>query len=176
MVYQKQKVYSWKTGSYPVDAQTAGEYIDGLYEREGKFTAKRLLEVSKDDDAVLHPCFEWDDEKAAESYRIDQARKIISNIVVVTVKESENNEPQNPLTVRAFVNVEEQRYGSEGRFAPTVRALSEKETREIVLNNAKRELISFKNKYSYLSEFADVINAIDALDKATDGQPIAKAC
>lgn len=153
MVYQ----YSWKQERYPVPAQAAGEYLNEISQREGGITAARVLDVSREKDALLHPCFEWEDTKAAEQYRLYQARKLVGNLVCVVVKEK-TKDPE-PKTTRAFVSVSPP--SKEGFFKPVVEALSDTDDRQIVLENAKRDAISFANKYSTLTEFSEVIEAIN---------------
>lgn len=153
MVYQ----YSWRAGGYPVSAQEAGEYLNGISEREGGITAARVLDVSRNEDALLHSCFEWDDTVAAEAHRLYQARKLVGNLVCAVVKEE--TKETAPKTTRAFVSVNPLQ--KEGFFKPIVAALADENDRQIVLENAKREALQFANKYSGLSEFAEVIEAIN---------------
>jgi len=49
----------------------------------GRLTPSAVVEDAKDPDAPTHHCFEWDDNKAAESYRIEQARTLITSVVVM---------------------------------------------------------------------------------------------
>ena len=154
MVYQ----YSWKTGYYPVSAQETGEFLNKVSEKEGGITAARVLELSRREDALLHPCFEWDDTKAAEAHRLYQARKLVGNLVCAVVKENPEKAVATPAT-RAFVSVSAPQ--KEGYFKPTIVAMSDPNDRQMVLENAKREAIAFANKYSGLAEFAEVIQAIN---------------
>ena len=95
MVYK----FEWKNKRFPVPAQQAGEYLQEICEHEKAVTAERLLELSRAEDALLHKCFEWDDTKAAEKYRLKQSGEIIRNLVAVKIS-SRTVEP-----VRAFVSV-----------------------------------------------------------------------
>lgn len=152
MVYK----YSWGMKRYPVKAQAAGEYLHEMSEKEGGVTAARVLEVSRAEDALLHPCFEWDDTKAAEAHRLYQARKMIGHLVCTVVKEDPKEEPQK--ITRAFVSVSPE--AKQGVFKPVAEALSDEAEREIVLANARTDAIRFAEKYQALSEFAEVIAAI----------------
>ena len=152
MVYQ----FEWKIDNkYPVAAQEAGEFINGIIEQEGEATAKRVLDLSRDDEAVLHPCFEWRDNVAAEKYRVGQARELIGDLVSVTV--TSDNKP--PVMTRAFVSVAPG--NSKARYKPVLMALRDDKEREIVLENAKREAAVFANKYRALDEFGAVIDEIE---------------
>lgn len=73
----KVMVYKWKIpGVIPVDAQTAGEELQRIYQEKGGLNPSDIVEESRHDSAPLHPCFEWDDETAAEKYRQTQAMQL----------------------------------------------------------------------------------------------------
>ena len=153
MVYK----FEWKNKTYPVSAQEAGEYLHSICEQENQVTAERVLELSRDQDAILHPCFEWDDTKAAEKFRLTQARQIISSIVTV-IEEDGSEEP-----VRAFVSVSSTEHSEKGIFKPVITALSNAEDREIVIKNALRDFQILEEKYHHLQELSKVFNAINEL-------------
>ena len=146
-------IYKWKQGSrVKADAQKVGEVCTRL-EKKGKLTPTALVDASRRSNAPLHNLFEWDDEKAAEKYRETQAAYLIRSIEVVNVGTSE--------PVRAFVSVS---VSDEGRTYMNVEAAMRAEpTREQVLDDALRELESFRRKYEGLTELASVIDAIDGL-------------
>jgi hypothetical protein len=151
-------VYDWKR-NLPVNAQAAGEYLEQLEKAHGEITSKLVLDASRSEDALLHPCFEWDDGVAAEKYRETQAGYLIRNLVV-KVERDEATPQAAPQSVRAYVNVSA---GETGSFIAVATAMSVEETRARVLDNALRELQAFRQKYKDLSELADVFSAISAL-------------
>lgn len=76
-------VFQWKQGArIKADAQQAGVLCSRL-EAEGRLTAKTLLDECRDENSPLHDEFEWNDGIAAEKYRENQARHIISCLVTV---------------------------------------------------------------------------------------------
>ena len=142
-------VYQWKHGSrIKGDAQAAGEVCAQL-ERKCSLTPASLVQASRNEDAPLHGMFEWRDEIAAEKYREVQAGYIIRSVEVVAEGDSK--------PVRAFVALEIT--GTSG-YTSTEVALAAMDTREIVLENALRELREFERKYARLKELAGVIAAI----------------
>lgn len=145
-------VYSWKLpGLYSVDAQSAGEELERIYENKGRLEPKEIVDESRTENAPLHPCFEWNDTVAAEKYRETQAQGIVRSIVVV--HENQNNEP---VEVRAFVNVQE-------TYRPIeVVVNSEEQTKEL-LESALAELRVFERKYATLSQLVPVFNAIKTI-------------
>ena len=158
MVYQ----FKWRATHYKIPAQEAGEYLERMSEEENGITPARVLEVSRSEDALLHPCFEWDDTKAAEAHRLNQARLLIGNLIRVTVKESEDEDISiEPQRIRAFVNVSNEAHAERGRFKPIITALSEGGSRRMVLENARRDALLFREKYARMEEFSEVLKAID---------------
>lgn len=152
------ETYSWKAGvMFPVKAEVAADTIKNLQASLGKqtITAKELLDASRDENAPLHSCFEWDDSVAAEKFRQEQARKII---IGIEVTKSETI----PTTTRLFVNVVPTAAKKQGEFATIFQAMVVDDWREQVLMDALKELRSFQRKYSVYKELADVCAAIDA--------------
>ena len=148
-------VYKYRATQYKIPAQQAGEYLQELGETEGGLTAVKLLDASRPDDALLHGCFEWNDSEAAEKYRLNQAREFIGNIVVVEM------EGKPVEKTRAFISVTETAHRSVGVFKPIIEALSDENNRAVVLDNAIREMKTFREKYSNLEELARVISEMD---------------
>lgn len=139
--------YQWKVpGIMPVDAQTAGNELQRIYERDGVIEPETVVEESKSPSAPLHSCFEWDDEKAAYKYRITQAQGIIRAIVAV-------DETEKSPETRAFVSVERE-------YHPVSVVIRNPEKRDILLQNALNELHCFEKKYNSLRELSGVFSAI----------------
>lgn len=155
-------VYEWKTPYlYSVSAQVAGETIEALKTALGKenIEPEDLLEASKPEEAPLHTCFEWDDSKAAEKYRLEQATNMIRSVVVkISVEDGE------PVITRAFVNVSE-KPRAKGTFVSIQTALEKENYRQNILRNALFELQTFQRKYATYAELAEVFSAIDKFAK-----------
>ena len=145
-------IYQWKLpGLMPVDAQTAGEELQRIYQEKGRLDAPDIVDESRPVDAPLHPCFEWNDVVAAEKYRETQAQNIVRSVVVV--HENQSNEP---VEVRAFVNVQE-------TYRPIEVVVNSEEQMKELLKSAFSELKSFEKKYAALSQLAPVFEAIQKL-------------
>lgn len=151
-------VYQWKSGSRigGISAQVAGEVCEQL-DSVGCLSAQRLVDVSRPKEAALHTAFEWDDSIAGEEWRKHQARHIINSIIVVQKKEDE------PIPVRAFFKIEQ----SEGTYESVHTILRCSTKREMLMQDALRELDSFKRKYSVLKELSGVFAAIDEAKNLT---------
>lgn len=144
--------YQWKLpGIMPVDAQTAGDELQRIYERDGAIDPEIVVLESESSSAPLHSCFEWDNEEAAHKYRITQAQGIIRAIVAV-------DETEKQTETRAFVSVERE-------YHPVSVVIRNPEKRDILLQNALNELHWFEKKYNSLCELSGVFSAIKEVIK-----------
>lgn len=151
-----ESAYQWKMNLYKVDAQAAGEYLKNLEERDGEVIPSVMIEESKNEESILHPCFEWDDAKAADHYRIHQAKGVIRNLVVVY----ELKEKKEPVAVRAFVHTCEANE-KQPRYIHIETALSDEILTNRLLESAIRDLNEFRGKYKNLAELSKVFRIID---------------
>jgi hypothetical protein len=137
----------WKIkGIYKADAQKVADEIG-----EKSITPQEVLEKAKDENSELHKCFEWNNDVAAEKYRLQQARAIIINLVY-TPKEKEEQ------TVRCFQITTERSV-----YQPTKQFLVQENEYQSLLARAKAELESFRKRYSTLTELEQVFEQIDIL-------------
>lgn len=131
------------------------ERLEEIERRDGAVTAENVLDDSRPAEAVLHPCFEWKDDIAAEKYRLSQSRKLIGNLVIVKDAGTERSEAPKPIEVRAWSNVSDWR--DKGRYVATELALSEEKARENILANARNELEMMRQKYQGLIDFNELL-------------------
>ena len=151
----------WKMpGLYPVDANDAHDELESIRMKTGRLDAENVVEESRPETAVLHPCFEWDDSVAAEKYRLQQANGIIRSIIVRQVPVG-GGEKQEAIEVRAFVHIEKENY------QPLKIVLADKDLKRDMMRTALRELTSFEEKYRKLELVAldPVFNAIDEVKR-----------
>lgn len=154
MVYK----YDWRTRKYPIEADVAGKHIEELQNKHGEVTSKILLDSARSNDSCIHSCFEWKDDVAAEKYRLQQASEMLCDIVKVSVADNESE----IKTFRAFVNVSDNKLFSSGKFVDIQTALSNEETRKIVLNKALNEFDSVKKKYEDFTELSQIFKEIES--------------
>lgn len=148
-------VYKYKLdGLYPVPAQAAGEEIDRIYHKRGQCDAADVVDESRPESAVLHPCFEWRDPVAAELWREQQARGIIN--CIVTVSAAKKGEP---IEVRAFPHVAD-------TYRPLNVVLESKDMEAEMRANAFKEFMAFKRKMEAYSSLAPVRRIIKEVDRA----------
>lgn len=146
-------VYEWKAGSrFPVGAQIAAERLNMIREENGAITPRAVVEDASSGNSPLHKCFEWDNEKAADLFRIKQAQKMIGALIVAQVDEA----PVKRET-RAFVHIE----NGVNRYEPIQVAMASVDMRAEVLAKAQQEIKMWRARYAAYNEFATVHTAID---------------
>jgi len=155
-------VYRWRPGSrvQGLDAQVAGEALEAIrLNSGGELTPAAVVDASRPRDAPLHGVFEWRDKVAAAKFREVQAGHLIRAVAV----QFERGAEQEPLETRAFVSVVED--DSRGYTSVTV-AMADPELRRQVVENALRELRTWRQRYAHYEELAQMFAALDAVDKA----------
>ena len=147
-------MYKWKVeGVWKQDANVVGSELEVLASRNN-LSPESVLESARSEESPLHSLFEWNDEVAAEKYRLNQARQIIQQIVIV-------NDHPNAVTreVRAFVTESK----NDGHYQLITTVIENPDTYEVLLKRALFELQMFKDKYQSILELKAVIDEIDKL-------------
>lgn len=154
MVYE----YSWSGIERAVSAEKVAKHIGKLEKKYGEVTSDIFLDSARSESSEMHKLFEWDDTKAAENWRLQQARTIISSIRVTTVTED-----TEPIITRAYVQYEAKKSG----YVSIQKAMEDEDKRDSVLEQARKELSWFAEKYKSLEELSAVIDAINAFMEGT---------
>ena len=129
---------------------TYQEALQSLCERDGFLTPPQVVAAASDPASPLHGYFEWDDSEAARRYRLVQAGGLIRACKVTVTTTT----PEEVRRVRAFTSVPR----DDGPvYLPTDTAL--REDRDVVLQQALRDLNALRIKYRGLIDFAEVISA-----------------
>ena len=150
-------IYQWKAGSrINADAQKAGEMCNWL-EQEGRLNAQTLVDVNRPKDAPLHNSFEWDDSIAGEEWRKYQARTIIRSLVVAPETKA--------VETRAFFKLS----SVQSNYDSIRTIISNTDKYAQLVDDARRELKTFQNKYSGIESLQGVMDAIDNYFAKLDG-------
>lgn len=173
---RKAKGYAWKStqtdSAYHATAEQAHAAFETIRKRDGKLTAPAVVDEARPEESVLHEDFEWRDDIAAEKYRQQQARQMISAVRIVW-------EEKSP-PVRAYVNVRlveqdalnaadamhpaEEPAAKEPParcYMPLEEVLEQPQLRTQMLEDARRDAQNYKQKYSTLASLASIMQAID---------------
>ena len=171
MVYKPKRQYSWLVPTTKVSAEVAGAVMEQIEETQGVLTKENFLEASRAEDSPTHKLFEWDNNKAAEKYRLTQSGRYIANMrVTVEIEEAEaisksitfgeKKEGNWPNTVRAFMSISKDKT-DRAVYINHEKAMSDNGFRDTVLKHAAFELEMFSKKYEQYQELAAVFSAIN---------------
>lgn len=141
---------TWRIGGvYKANAETVYNEINSI---GNVVTPQAVVDYAKvNKNSELHKCFEWDDKKAANSYRLQQAGNIIRMLVVKDEKE-ESPAP----TVRALVLGS----GKQSEYAPIHVVVSNPDGYERLRRQAWDEMRAFIKKYENIVELKELIDEI----------------
>ena len=138
----------WRVeGIYKADAQKVADEIGN-----DKITPQEMVEKARDEQSELHKCFEWNDTVAAEKYRLQQARNVLSMLVFKPKTEEEQPVRIFSLTTEKSV------------YQPTKQFLVQADEYQDLLKRALAELEAFKRKYRTINELEGLFEAIDAIE------------
>lgn len=125
---------------------------------KGRLHPKHVVAAARDPANPLHNKFEWDDKKASEAYRLQQAMELIRQ---VTFLPKGADEP-----VRAYVSLSSDRL-SRGGFRAMVDVLSDAQLKAQMIEDAKQELSAFQQRYDQLRKVAKFRSVFRAIDRIT---------
>ena len=156
MIWQGKEVnmreYSWKNVGFKADAQLVGEELEKL-ELTGEITAEEVLRYAKNNpESETYKCFEWDDSVAGEKYRRFQASMVLTSISV-KIKE----EPVK--TQRVYFSVKTSSDDTR-KFKNIKEVLKNDDEYQQVVDKAKKEFLSCKEKYEEIVERDDLKDVI----------------
>lgn len=118
-------------------------------------TPEHVVDAARDAQHPLHHRFEWSDVEAGRSYRLEQARDLIRT-VKIRYAESDTEVKE----VRAFVA---SRTGADPHkpvYRPTDEVMADPFARQLLLQEARREALTFQRKYAHLEEYAEIVIGI----------------
>ncbi len=128
---------------------------------DGLLKPEDVVEFAKSPDTTLHSRFQWDDSKAAHSYRIDQAREIIQRVFVTVLEKPETEH-------RAFVSLVTDRVRDGGGYRTLVEVMNSAAHRATYVRQALNDVTFWRQKYEAIVELQPIFAAID---KVADSFP-----
>lgn len=151
MVFETKYQYSWGDGFKPsIDANVVGSVVEQLERENGKVTKEMLLDASRSKDSPTHGLFEWNNDVAAEKWRLSVATRTINNLRIVYVKPEKVEQK-----ITAFINTSKPK--EKPMYVNIVSALSNEGTREIVLERLRTELQAFIERNKHIEELANIL-------------------
>jgi len=118
--------------------------LQRIYERNGEVKASVVVQSARPRNSALHQCFQWNDKKAGDEYRLIQARRIIRSyeIVVDGVRQKLVHVPV----------IKERADTKEGSYKPIHVVSKDELDFELALNEALADLRAAKARVNELTE------------------------
>jgi len=138
---------SWNGFRFSADAEKCYREIQSLE----SITPANIVDYARNEETELHKCFQWDDSIAAENWRKQQARIIVSSLVVTVEKTTAGSQKYRLI----------QHDDSTKEYKPVVFTVRNMDEYGRLLAQAKRELRSFKERYKSITELSEVIEQIE---------------
>ena len=130
-------------------------------ERDGRLSARSVLNAAMDKNSPLHSYFEWDDTAAAVKYRLEQARELIRKIKVeVTVLD-------RPITVVSYVHDPDAPSG-EGGYRSIRSLMTEEDSARAVVLDEMRRVVGAVSRAKRIATVLGLIDTLDQIDGLAD--------
>jgi hypothetical protein len=115
-----------------------------------------VVEEARDPQSVLHRHFQWDDDKAAEAYRKQQARQLIQKVTVTIEKAPD-------VHIRAFVSLSTDQYEG-GGYRLTANVLSDDNLKAQLLHDMQLALVKWKKQINLLdNETEEILTRLEKI-------------
>jgi hypothetical protein len=155
-----------KPKSIDLAAESIHAALAAIAEANGGYLSPaNVVESARNPDSVLHDEFEWDDENAAESYRLAQAGALIRRVKFNLVKVGQKSKKITIEATRAFQSRPSQRTEN-GGYESITAIMADPEKREELVTQVLKELSAYRKRYSDLLALSHIWEAVDeAMDE-----------
>jgi len=159
-MYKRVKVFYWSEGPRKThdNAQVVGDFLESLSKgNNGRLKARDVVDAARSRKSPIHDEFEWNDTKAAESYRLSQAGDLLRHIKVHYITEDN----QKIDLGRSWVNIETD--DDQGRsYLPKLKVLNDDILRARMVDDALVQAGLWKKRYKELNELSRIFESIDS--------------
>ena len=145
-----EKRFIWGALHFKADPKKCYEEIQTLGEY---YTPHDIVDLARNPETELHKCFDWNDETAAEKWRVQTARLICCNLKAVVI--SEKGKEQEYRLIQSDSSLP--------AYKPVTLTVRNDDEYSRLLEKAKAELASFRKRYSMIVELEQVIDEIDRI-------------
>ena len=136
----------------------------------GLLNPTHVVERASDPDSILHAEFIWDDDTAAQAYRVAQAGALIRRVKLTLIRENHTTREIAVQTTRQFQSRQSQR-SSEAGYETVEAIMSDPVKRVELIDQVLRELSAYRRRYADLIALGDVWGAIDDAMEVFEVQP-----
>jgi len=157
----KIKAYTFKPGARlksKIKPDALMKELDRVRKKTGALTPSAIVNESRPTKAVLHPEFTWADDKAAELWRIEEARNLLR--VTQVVYEHGPVEPQRAVVLQM-------RTDEKSEYAPIHEVLQRQDSRDAHILELLKDLQSFRRRFALVSELSHVVPMLDEAINST---------
>ena len=116
-----------------------------------------VVERARSPNSALHRYFEWDNNDAAEAFRLQQARQVVR--AVVRYLPAANRQP---LAVRAYLSLPSDRAAGRG-YAATVDILDDDARLAEAMRQLERDVLALEKRYGAFAQLRPALAAMTAL-------------
>lgn len=170
MVKNLRPIWSWtESSSFAVEAEVAGKIVEQVRADVGEDNLPhRLVEEARPETHPLHRLFQWDDDKAAHAFRVNQARRVISSLRVQFA-------PHERPVPAFFSIVTADKNDAPGKhvYVQTQKALAAEATRSAIVESELKRILQALARVQAFPEFEPLIRAARDLEAAV--RPITAA-
>jgi len=148
-------IYSFRAGSrLPNEkAEATAKRLQSLKRKRGRLTAEIVVDDAHSPGSPLHEFFEWNDTKAAEEFRLEQARNVIRS---VRIEYADNGETGESHRMFVHVAMPSEEGGEDRAYYLATEALADDVLRERLIADCLADIERFKARY------ADILD-VDAI-------------
>ena len=145
----------WGCFKYKADPNLVYDEVSALGD---SCKPQEVVDLAKDPNTELHKCFDWNDETAADKWRLHTARNILLSLKVEVIRKDKKTGEPEKIPFRVFQNDREEKTYKHVDFI-----VRHDDEYTKLLKRAKEELASFKRRYSMITELSEVIEEIDII-------------
>ena len=125
------------------------EVLKEISDRNGGLSPQVVVKEAEPETSPIHDNFEWDNSKAAQEYRLWQARQLIVSVTIT----------KDDREVQQYINVTISNNDGDNRlYVPIERVMSDETLHKQALQFALDEIKYWRKKYHTFTELKNVVN------------------
>lgn len=165
MTVEIKKEYQWN-GDFgtSMDIKKVVTELNDIQAQQGEISPEAIVKAARQTHSELHSYFEWNNTKAADKYRLQQASELLRRIEVKVIKDGESQ------TLRAYEITNRQ--PGDKTYVSFDTGAGFQRAKEIVLSDLNRALGRLQPYKEYLPALSHIKRAIKELAKvSTETKP-----
>jgi hypothetical protein len=132
-----------------------------LAKHDGRISPQILLDEARDPASPFHDKFLWDDDEAAEQYRLMQASAMIRRWKGAIIRVNTQTRVVQVTPTRRVQSPENQRGKGQASYETTEQIMADPNKRESLIQTVLAELQAYRKRYAELVALSAVWAAID---------------